>query len=197
MSIDKRSPVNHKKGQKTVILLVIVLFLIIGIPYLLVSYQAKQKGMNRSEVITRIINKSGSKNKTSPEFKDNSVGAQIDFLNPTPVGQKFTEAPLISNVQAVDLDGDGLLDIVVCDCRSNSVNWIRQFPAGVYTETVITDGKLYIVDEQGTVYIIQDGTSFKLLAEIPLNDVCLTAPAITDGMIFFRTQKFLIAVGKK
>jgi outer membrane protein assembly factor BamB len=62
---------------------------------------------------------------------------------------------------------------------------------------VASDGKLYIVDEQGVVYIIKDGASFKLLAEIPLNDVCLTAPAITDGMIFFRTQKYLIAVGKK
>jgi outer membrane protein assembly factor BamB len=62
---------------------------------------------------------------------------------------------------------------------------------------VASDGKIYIIDEEGTVYIIQDGSTFNLLAEIPLNDISLTAPAITDGMIFFRTQKFLIAVGKK
>jgi outer membrane protein assembly factor BamB len=62
---------------------------------------------------------------------------------------------------------------------------------------VASDGKIYIVDEEGTVYIIQDGDTFKLLAEIPLNDICLTAPAITDGSIFFRTQKYLISVGKK
>ncbi len=62
---------------------------------------------------------------------------------------------------------------------------------------VASDGKIYIVDEQGDVYIIKDGTAFKLIAEIPMNDVCLTAPSITDGMIFFRTQKYLIAVGKK
>ena len=61
---------------------------------------------------------------------------------------------------------------------------------------VASDGKLYIVDEEGTVYILQDGPSFKQIGEIHLNDVCLTAPAITDGMIFFRTQKYLIAVGK-
>lgn len=61
---------------------------------------------------------------------------------------------------------------------------------------VASDGKLYIVDESGTVYIIQDGPVFKLLKEIPLNDICLTAPSITDGLIFFRTQKYLIAVGK-
>lgn len=62
---------------------------------------------------------------------------------------------------------------------------------------VASDGKIYIVDELGTVYIIQDGDVFIQLAEIPLNDICMTAPAISDGMIFFRTQKYLIAAGKK
>jgi len=61
---------------------------------------------------------------------------------------------------------------------------------------VASDGRLYIVDEEGTVYVIQDGTSFNQVGEIPLYDICLTAPAITDGMIFFRTQKYLMAVGK-
>jgi outer membrane protein assembly factor BamB len=61
---------------------------------------------------------------------------------------------------------------------------------------VASDGKLYIVDEKGTVYIIQDGDKFSQLAELPLNDICLTAPSITDGMIYFRTQKYLIAAGK-
>jgi outer membrane protein assembly factor BamB len=62
---------------------------------------------------------------------------------------------------------------------------------------VASDGKIYVVDEEGTVYIIEDSNEFKLLAEIPMNDICMTAPAITDGMIIFRTQKFLVAVGKK
>jgi outer membrane protein assembly factor BamB len=62
---------------------------------------------------------------------------------------------------------------------------------------VASDGKIYIIDEDGTVYIIKDGDTFNLLAEVPMNDICLSAPAITDGMIIFRTQKYLIAVGKK
>ncbi len=61
---------------------------------------------------------------------------------------------------------------------------------------VASDGKIYIVDEQGNVYIVSDIPSFKQLAMIPMNDICLTAPAITDGMIYFRTQKYLIAIGK-
>jgi outer membrane protein assembly factor BamB len=62
---------------------------------------------------------------------------------------------------------------------------------------VASDGRIYIVSEEGIVYIIGDGDEFRLLAEIPLNDICMTAPAITDGMLYFRTQKNLICVGRR
>src|SRR4030042_4763371 len=62
---------------------------------------------------------------------------------------------------------------------------------------VASDGRIYTADEEGTVYIIRDGDTFELLAEIPMKDICMTAPAITDGMIFFRTQNNLYAVGEK
>ena len=61
---------------------------------------------------------------------------------------------------------------------------------------VASDNRIYIVDEEGTVYIIDAGREFKLIAEIPLNDICMTAPSITDGAIFFRTQNWLYAIGK-
>jgi outer membrane protein assembly factor BamB len=61
---------------------------------------------------------------------------------------------------------------------------------------VASDGRIYIVGEEGTVYIIQDGDVFNQITEIPLNDICMTSPAITEGMMFIRTQKYLIAIGK-
>jgi hypothetical protein len=140
MSETNRTKSNHKKGLKTLLLLIIVVLLIAGIPYLLIGYQAKQKGMTRIEVIKRIVNRTGSKDNITGEEKNKSVGLKIDFLNHMPVGQTFKDPPLISNIQTADLDGDGLMDIIVCDCKSSSVNWIRQYPAGVYTETVLSDG---------------------------------------------------------
>ncbi|HID75714.1 MAG TPA: VCBS repeat-containing protein [Planctomycetaceae bacterium] len=67
-------------------------------------------------------------------------GEKIDFLEPRPIGLPFREPPKISNLQAVDLDQDGLLDVVVCDCETNRVSWIRQYPQGRFTEKVCAEG---------------------------------------------------------
>lgn len=135
----EKKPLKQKKGTKNLIFLVLLLLLVAGVPLLLLNYQAKHSGMTRSEVIKRIMNKSGSGNTGLTDTNEKPVGERIDFLDLMPVGQTFTEPPLISHIQAADLDKDGLLDIIVCDCKSNSVNWIRQYPAGTYSEKVLTD----------------------------------------------------------
>jgi hypothetical protein len=54
-----------------------------------------------------------------------------------PIGNAPTSRPWIANVNAVDLDRDGRLDVIVCDGVSNSVNWIRQDESGGFTESVL------------------------------------------------------------
>lgn len=131
---------KRKKGLTTYIFILLVVIILIGIPYLLVSYQASQKGMTRSEVITRIFKRSVAGGETQKVKGSSTEGETIHFLDPEAIGQSFTEPPLISHVQPADLDKDGLLDVVVCDCKNNTVSWIRQYPKGVYTESVIADG---------------------------------------------------------
>jgi len=53
----------------------------------------------------------------------------------TPVGPD--DRPLVTNLQVVDLDQDGLVDVVYCEAQHNTVRWIRQAPRGVFTETII------------------------------------------------------------
>jgi len=68
-------------------------------------------------------------------------GAPSDFFSPQPIGAAITndERPLIANVQIVDLDRDGLADVLVCDVLRSRVTWIRQSPRGVFTETDLGD----------------------------------------------------------
>lgn len=58
---------------------------------------------------------------------------------PTPIGAPAGEfgRPLVTHVEIVDLDQDGLQDVIYAEGQKNSVRWIRQAPRGVFTETVI------------------------------------------------------------
>ena len=61
---------------------------------------------------------------------------------------------------------------------------------------VAADGRIYIPSDEGKVYTVQAGKEFKIINETSLGEICMVVPAITDGMIIFRTMTQLIAVGK-
>ena len=131
---------THKKQRrryKNIITIAALLIVIVGIPVLLINYQANRSGLSRGDVIRRILGKTESGSEKVDDQLENATGEEIDFLDPVPIGQEFTSPPLIAHVQAVDLDKDSLLDVVLCDDKGNSVSWIRQYPAGTYTETIL------------------------------------------------------------
>jgi hypothetical protein len=47
------------------------------------------------------------------------------------------------------------------------------------------------------VYSVQAGSEYKLLGENPLNEICMSTPAISENYLIFRTQNGVIAVAKK
>ncbi len=67
-------------------------------------------------------------------------------------------------------------------------------PASFIACPVAADGKIYMVSEEGFLYIAQAGREYRLLKRIPLGEVSLVTPGITDGMLILRTASKLIAV---
>ncbi|CAN5799341.1 PQQ-binding-like beta-propeller repeat protein [soil metagenome] len=63
---------------------------------------------------------------------------------------------------------------------------------------VLADGRIYVTSENtGLTSVFSSGGKFEVLAENPLNDYCLSSPAVSDGQVFIRTTKFLWAIGKR
>src|SRR4029453_9049406 len=62
-----------------------------------------------------------------------------DFFLRQAIGDpiRAEERPQISNVQIVDLDADGLPDVIICDALRGQVSWIRQFPKMMFSESVV------------------------------------------------------------
>jgi outer membrane protein assembly factor BamB len=62
---------------------------------------------------------------------------------------------------------------------------------------VLADGKIFVTDEDGVTSIVRAGPRFEILAQNDLDDYTLSSPAISDGQIFIRTDKFLYAIGTR
>jgi hypothetical protein len=58
----------------------------------------------------------------------------LDSFTRRQIGKAPDGPPWITDLLIVDLDGDGLKDVLVCDGRLNKVSWIRQVRLGVYEE---------------------------------------------------------------
>ncbi|MDQ8201957.1 VCBS repeat-containing protein [Pelagicoccus sp. SDUM812003] len=76
-----------------------------------------------------------SAEKQNHQAKSGEDGA-ISYSN-REVGIPSTDRPWITHVNVVDLDGDGLTDILACDAQTNTVGWIRQTAKGRYHERIV------------------------------------------------------------
>ena len=74
----------------------------------------------------------------------------------------------------------------------------RLKPDSYSASPVLAEGKIYITSEnEGLTSVYRSGPKFELLSENPLNDYCLSSPAISEGQIFIRTTGHLWAIGQR
>jgi outer membrane protein assembly factor BamB len=68
---------------------------------------------------------------------------------------------------------------------------------GFSASAVAANGKIYFTNEDGEVFVVAAGPEYKLLAKNAMKDICMATPAISDDTLFFRTQRYLIAISEK
>lgn len=66
--------------------------------------------------------------------------------------------------------------------------------ASIIASLVAGDGKIYCASEHGVVYVLSAGPEFKVLARNPMGEPCFATPAISEGHLYFRTTRRLIAI---
>lgn len=67
-----------------------------------------------------------------------------------------------------------------------------------FTSSPVSDGRhLYFASELGNVYVVPARTEFSVAATSSLDETCMSTPALSEGVLFFRTRDHLIAIGQK
>jgi len=66
--------------------------------------------------------------------------------------------------------------------------------SGFSASPVAADGKIYFTSEVGDVYVVAAGPEFELLAINTLDEVAMATPAVSEGVLYFRTRGHVVAI---
>ena len=84
------------------------------------------------------------------------------------------------------------------DAKTGKKHFTQRLADGTSAFTaspVAADGKVYFASEDGRVFVLKADPAYQLLATNDMAESTLATPAFSEGMMFWRTQGHLVAVG--
>jgi hypothetical protein len=60
---------------------------------------------------------------------------------------------------------------------------------------VAADGNVYLVEESGKTHVIEAARELKIVAENDIGERTLASLAVSDGLVFLRSDEHLFAIG--
>jgi outer membrane protein assembly factor BamB len=74
--------------------------------------------------------------------------------------------------------------------------WRQRLGVDVTASPILVDGKIYVIDEQGKVFVIEASPKYNRLAVSALDEGVMASPAVADGRLFIRGREHLYCFGK-
>ncbi len=109
----------------------------------------------------------------------------------------YMQTPLVAGNWIFACNDMGIL--TCCDARTGTIRFserLSQRSQG-FTASPVSDGRhLYFASELGNVFVVPVEAEFRVKGVYPLPETCMATPAISDGLLLFRTRHQLIAIGE-
>ena len=106
-----------------------------------------------------------------------------------PKGAPHTPSMILTGNELFMVSDGGIASCV--DAKSGEVHWSERLGGGCSASPILANGKLYQVNEAGTVYVLEAGKEFKLLSKKSLGERSLASPAVAHGALYIRTTDHL------
>ena len=85
------------------------------------------------------------------------------------------------------------------DAKTGEKKYTQRLAEGTSAFTaspVAADDKVYLASEDGRVFVLKAGPAYELLATNDMAESTLATPAFSEGLMFWRTQNHVLAVGR-
>jgi outer membrane protein assembly factor BamB len=137
----------------------------------------------------------------SPEFHGIKAGGQGDVTESNAVWKNdkgsvvpMDVSPLVVGDELYTISDPG---IAICyDAKTGKQRWQKRLGGKFWASPVYADGRIYCLDDSGKTIVLKPGPKFEQLAANQLDGATQASPAIVDGAIFLRTDKYLYRIEK-
>ncbi len=112
-------------------------------------------------------------------------------------GGKETFNRTVANVTIHDglLIAADLYGLVHClDAKTGQPYWVHETESGLFGSPLIVDGKVYLGDEDGQVWIFALARQKKVLAKIDMGSTIYCSPIFANGVLYVATRTRLFAI---
>jgi outer membrane protein assembly factor BamB len=118
---------------------------------------------------------------------------EVMWSNPRLAPRNAT--PLVYQERVYTINSAGVLNCA--DVASGKLRWQQRLKGGFWASPVAAGGKLYCVNQEGTVFVIDPALDEgRLLRTNALNDRIVSTPAIADGVLLLRSDQHLYCLGE-
>jgi outer membrane protein assembly factor BamB len=111
-------------------------------------------------------------------------------------GGGYLSTPLVYRGLLYVITYNGIL--TVYDAKTGEKYFTQRLADGTSAFTaspVGGDGKVYFASEDGRVFVLKAGRTYELVATNEMGASTLSTPALSEGMMFWRTQGQVVAIG--
>ena len=103
--------------------------------------------------------------------------------------------PIIYEGKVFMIRDDGMASCL--NLQTGEPHWQeRLFDANVKVSPVAGDGKVFFTSGQGNCLVLRASSRLEILSTNDLSEATLSSPSISNGHLFFRTDRHLLCVGK-
>ncbi len=114
-----------------------------------------------------------------------------------PKNGAYMQTPLVAGDLLYSCSDRGVLKVY--DAATGKLHYQQRLgrgTTGFSASPVAAGGRIYFTSEEGEVYVIRMGRQFELLAENRMGEISMASPAVSEGVLFFRTRGHMVAIAE-
>jgi outer membrane protein assembly factor BamB len=108
----------------------------------------------------------------------------------------YMQTPLIAGELLYSCSDRGVLKVY--DARTGKLHYTQRLgegATGFSSSPIAVNSRVYFASEEGEVYVVRAGTNFELEAKNLLGEIAMASPAVSDGVLYYRTRGHIVALG--